>query len=76
MHRFLNPELCGYYRGTICFISFNKPLLMNKQLELESLEESTYNSTSIDNSLLEAEDILLIKFHSTSTNNEKVRDIT
>ena len=60
MYRFLDPELCGYYHCDICLISFNRPLMLKKQSELENHEDSGYKSTSIENSLLEAEDTPIV----------------
>ena len=48
---------------------------LKQQSELENLEDNGYNATSLENNLLEAEDISIVKCHSTSTKNEKVHNI-
>ena len=74
MYHFLDPELCDYNRGAIYLISFNRPLLLKKS-QIGNHEDSGYNSTSLEYSLLEAEDIPIVKCHSTPTKNEKVQNI-
>ena len=74
MYHFLDPELCDYNCGAIYLMSFNRPLLLKKS-QIGNREDSGYNSTSLEYSLLEAEDILIVKCHSTPTKNEKVQNI-
>ena len=76
MYRFLDPELCGYNHFAIYLISFNRPLLLKKHSKLENLEDSGYNSTLLENSLLAAEDIHIVNCQSTPIKNGKVQNIS
>ena len=75
LYHFLDTDLCGYYHCAIYLISFNRPLLLKKQSELKNLEDNGYNSTSLENSLLEGEDIPIVNCHSTPIKNGKVQNI-
>ena len=60
MYHFLHPDLYGYYRCAIYLISFNRSLLQKKKTDLANLEDSGYNSASLESNLLEMEGSSLV----------------